>query len=98
MTPGWWQEIERVFDAALERPEQDRAAFLDEACGGSDLAVFSTGNVTTTVIVEQVPDAPTSYGCARGTAGARAFRPTKRSRSSPRTIPGKGRRGRRAVS
>ena len=29
-----WREIERLFQAALERPESERAAFLDTACGG----------------------------------------------------------------
>jgi len=34
MKPERWQEISRVFHAALERPESQRAAFLEEACGG----------------------------------------------------------------
>ncbi len=29
-----WQEIERLYHAALERPESQRGAFLEEACGG----------------------------------------------------------------
>jgi hypothetical protein len=32
MTPTRWQEIERVYHAALERPPADRAAFLSEVC------------------------------------------------------------------
>ncbi len=31
-----WQEIERICHAALEREESQRAAFLEEACGGDE--------------------------------------------------------------
>ncbi len=34
MTPSRWQEIERVYQAALERVAGERAAFLTEACRG----------------------------------------------------------------
>ncbi|MCX6551427.1 MAG: protein kinase, partial [Acidobacteria bacterium] len=34
MTPERWEQIERVFHAALARDVQDRAAFLAEACAG----------------------------------------------------------------
>jgi len=34
MNPDRWREIERVFHTALERPENQRAAFLDQACAG----------------------------------------------------------------
>jgi serine/threonine protein kinase/Tol biopolymer transport system component len=34
LNPGRWREIERVVQAALERPENRRAAFLDQACAG----------------------------------------------------------------
>lgn len=33
MNPDRWQEIERLYHAALERPESQRGAFLEEACG-----------------------------------------------------------------
>ena len=33
MTPSRWQEIERVYGAALERPLEERDAFLRQACG-----------------------------------------------------------------
>src|SRR4030095_6690165 len=33
-TPKRWQEIDRIFAAALERDAAERPAFLDEACGG----------------------------------------------------------------
>src|SRR5512134_2529518 len=29
-----WETADRIFDAALDRPAAERAAFLDEACGG----------------------------------------------------------------
>ena len=31
-----WQQIEDVYHAALERELQNRASFLDEACGGDE--------------------------------------------------------------
>ena len=31
-----WSRIQRLFEAALERPEKDRGAFLHEACEGDD--------------------------------------------------------------
>ena len=34
MTPERWQDVERVYHAALARSEGQRAAFLAEACGG----------------------------------------------------------------
>jgi tetratricopeptide (TPR) repeat protein len=34
MNPDRWREIERLYHAALERPESQRGAFLEEACGG----------------------------------------------------------------
>ena len=34
MHPDRWQEIERLYHAALERPESQRGAFLEEACAG----------------------------------------------------------------
>jgi len=34
MNPDRWREIERLCQAALERPENQRAAFLDQACAG----------------------------------------------------------------
>ena len=33
MTPTRWQEIERIYAAALERPPEERAALLRRACG-----------------------------------------------------------------
>lgn len=33
MTPERWREIERLYQAALERSGEERAAFLTEACG-----------------------------------------------------------------
>ena len=34
MTPDRWQQIDQLFHAALERPPEDRPAFLDTACAG----------------------------------------------------------------
>jgi serine/threonine protein kinase len=34
MTPERWQEIETVFQQALEQPPRERASFLDQACAG----------------------------------------------------------------
>jgi len=36
MTPERWQQVEEVLQAALDRPPQDRASFLEEACAGDD--------------------------------------------------------------
>ena len=34
MTPERWQEVERIFQAALDRDASARSAFLDHACAG----------------------------------------------------------------
>ena len=34
MTPERWQQVERLYHAALERPPSERVAFLDEVCAG----------------------------------------------------------------
>jgi serine/threonine protein kinase/tetratricopeptide (TPR) repeat protein len=34
MNSDRWQEIERLYHSALERPESQRGAFVEEACGG----------------------------------------------------------------
>lgn len=36
MTPERWQQIEEIFDSALEREANERAAFLNEACIGDE--------------------------------------------------------------
>jgi serine/threonine protein kinase len=36
MTPERWQQVEDVLQAALDRPPQERAAYLDEACGNDE--------------------------------------------------------------
>src|SRR5262247_2029491 len=36
MSPEQWQKIHKLFEAALERPAEDRAAFLDRACAGAE--------------------------------------------------------------
>ncbi len=34
LAPDRWQQIDRLFSAALDRPEAQRVAFVTEACGG----------------------------------------------------------------
>ena len=36
MKPERWQQIERLCQAALEREESQREAFLGDACGGDE--------------------------------------------------------------
>jgi serine/threonine protein kinase/Tol biopolymer transport system component len=36
VTPRRWQQIERLFHDALERPLEERAAFLDHSCAGDE--------------------------------------------------------------
>jgi serine/threonine protein kinase/soluble lytic murein transglycosylase-like protein len=36
MTPERWQKVEEVLQAALDRPQPERASFLNEACSGDD--------------------------------------------------------------
>ena len=36
MNPERWQELDNLFNSALQREAGERAAFLDQACGGDD--------------------------------------------------------------
>src|SRR5215468_12162510 len=36
MSPEQWQKIHELFEAALERPAEDRAEFLERACAGAE--------------------------------------------------------------
>jgi serine/threonine protein kinase/Tol biopolymer transport system component/tetratricopeptide (TPR) repeat protein len=36
MTPERWKKLELLFEAALQRAPEERAAYLDEACAGDD--------------------------------------------------------------
>jgi tetratricopeptide (TPR) repeat protein len=36
MSPERWERIKELIEAALERPEPERASFLDEACSGDE--------------------------------------------------------------
>ena len=36
MTPERWQQVKALFEQALERPPDERAAFLDQACHGDE--------------------------------------------------------------
>jgi eukaryotic-like serine/threonine-protein kinase len=37
MRPERWQQVERLYQAALEREPSQRAAFLKEACAGDEV-------------------------------------------------------------
>jgi hypothetical protein len=39
MTPERWKRIDQLLDSALKREENQRAAFLKEACGGDEALV-----------------------------------------------------------
>ncbi|MBC7909752.1 MAG: protein kinase [Pyrinomonadaceae bacterium] len=36
MTPERWRQVEEILQAAFDRPPQERASFLDEACAGDE--------------------------------------------------------------
>jgi serine/threonine-protein kinase len=36
MSPERWQQVERLYQAACERPAEERRQFLDNACGGDE--------------------------------------------------------------
>src|SRR5262245_51640921 len=36
MKPERWQQVDQLFQSALERAPEDRAAFISEACGGDE--------------------------------------------------------------
>jgi eukaryotic-like serine/threonine-protein kinase len=64
MDPARWQQIERLYHAALARPAMERAAFLAEACGGDEVLGKE---------VEALLDTPaTADGVFAGPAVARA--------------------------
>ena len=33
MTPEMWERLKPLFDAAIEKPEEERTSFMDTACG-----------------------------------------------------------------
>jgi hypothetical protein len=37
MTPERWAQIKELFGTARQRPEEERAGWLDSACGGNDI-------------------------------------------------------------
>jgi len=37
MTPEYWQEVKRLFDAALQQDAVSRSQFLSQACGGNEV-------------------------------------------------------------
>ena len=36
MKPERWRQVDQLFQAALERPPEERAAFISVACDGDD--------------------------------------------------------------
>ena len=45
MTPERWQEVEAVFQEALDRPPLERASFLDQACAGDEELKFEANSL-----------------------------------------------------
>src|SRR5262249_59996128 len=37
MTPEYWEEVKRLFDAALQQDAVSRSQFLSQACGGNEV-------------------------------------------------------------
>ena len=35
-TPDNWEQVKKLFDAAIAQPTGERAAFLDDACAGNE--------------------------------------------------------------
>jgi hypothetical protein len=67
MTPERWEQIERLYYAALERGAHERAAFLAGTCAGDDALRRE---------VESLFDKPASTSVLRGFVGAAAARLT----------------------
>ncbi len=62
MKPERWQKVEQIYHAALEREPDQRATFLNEACGGDEsllreveslLAQEGVASNTVTIFVTQ---------------------------------------------
>jgi serine/threonine protein kinase len=45
VTPERWQQVEEIFQAALDREPAERAAFLDGACAGDDELKIQAGSL-----------------------------------------------------
>ena len=53
-TPKRWQEIDRIFAAALERDPGARSAFLAEACGGDEQLRAEVESLISRVVPESI--------------------------------------------
>jgi predicted Ser/Thr protein kinase len=67
VTPARWARIKEVFGAASERPEAERAAFLDEACAADE----SLRREVEALLAHNVEDGSTFVGVAGDVAMAR---------------------------
>ena len=47
MTPDRWQQVQELFDQAMDRPTSERAAFLSEACGPDSLLQTEVASLIT---------------------------------------------------
>ena len=45
ITPERWRRIRTIFEAAIDRPTEDRGAFLDDACSGDDELLRQVGSL-----------------------------------------------------
>jgi len=45
ITPDRWRRIRTIFEAAIERPTEDRGAFLDDACSGDPELLRQVGSL-----------------------------------------------------
>jgi hypothetical protein len=58
MKPQRWQEIDRIFAAALERDPAERAAFLAAACGDDDQLRKEVESLIAHVVPESLVGGP----------------------------------------
>jgi eukaryotic-like serine/threonine-protein kinase len=72
MTPEQWQQVERLYQAALEREPSQRAAFLQEACAGDEeLRREVESLLAYQPQAESFIEAPVLESAAEGVAGPR---------------------------
>ena len=71
MDPARWQQVERIYHAAAERPNEERASFLDKECAGdTDLRAEVERMLTVEADVGVFLDAPAMEMAARAWAAA----------------------------
>jgi Tol biopolymer transport system component/tRNA A-37 threonylcarbamoyl transferase component Bud32 len=72
MTPERWKQIERLYQAALEREPNQRAAFLKEACAGDEVVRQEVESLLAyEPHAEGFIEAPAPEAAAKGLAGHR---------------------------